>query len=113
MEIHLFSLVFILLLQSGSACASAGEILHTVRMNIQLVMRRVDWVVEKILGRHDTVLHLDGPHVLALALPVPWSDLGVAVHGGAHVEGGVVVLVALQVVVALGGSGNMASPAET
>ena len=51
-------------------------------------MRGVDWVVKQILGGHDTVLHLDGPHVLALALPVPWSDLGVAVHGGAHVEGG-------------------------
>ena len=67
--------------------AAAGQILHTVGMDIKLVMRGVHWVVKQILGGHDAVVHLDGPHVLALAGllalqagPVPWSDLGVAVH---------------------------------
>lgn len=80
-------IVLTLLLQPGSIHAATGEILHTVGLDIKLVMGGVHWVVKQILGGHDAVVHLDGPHVLALAGllalqagPVPWSDLGVAVH---------------------------------
>ena len=66
---------------------------------VQLTVRGVDRMVKQILGRHDAVLHLDGPHVLALTRPLSGSDLGVA--RGGDVEGGVVIL---QVIIALGGS---------
>ena len=79
--------VLTFLLQPGSVHAATSHVLHTVGMNIKLVVGGVHGVVKQILGGHDAVVHLDGPHVLALAGllalqagPVPWSDLGVAVH---------------------------------
>ena len=98
--------VFTFLLQPGSIGAAAGQILHTVGVDIKLVMGGVHWVVEQILGGHNAVVHLDGPHVLTLAGllalqagPGPGPDLGVAVYGGADVKRSIMVL---QVIVTLG-----------
>ena len=79
--------VLAFLLRSSYIHAAAGQILHTVGMDIKLVMRGVHWVVKQILGGHDAIVHLEGPHVLALtgllALQAgsgAGSDLGIAVN---------------------------------